>query len=66
MNLLDQLVSIPQVSREVYGYDEENKPNGHCNWVDLGDSRTIMAWVEKDEHFRERIKKIIVDRNLEM
>lgn len=66
MEYLDQLVSIPQVSREVYGYDEENKPNDHCVWVDLGYSRTIRAWVENDEHFRERIKKIVVDRNLEV
>lgn len=58
MDILDELVKLPQVTREVYGYEEASRPNDHCNWIDLGYSRTIMAWVENDEHFRKRMKEI--------
>lgn len=52
---LDYLMSLPQVSREVYGYDESSKPNDHCVWTY---TQSIMGWVETDEHFRERIFEI--------
>lgn len=61
---LDYLMSLPQVSREIYGYDEIDKPNDHCVWTDIGYSQSIMAWVEVDAHFRERIKQV-VDSNKE-
>lgn len=61
---LDYLMSLPQVSREVYGYDEQYKPNDHCIWTDIGYSQSLMAWVEVDAHFRERIKQT-VDSNKE-
>lgn len=56
MNTLDELASLTQVHREIYGYDEENKPNDYCVWTDIGYSRSVMAWVENDAHLRERIK----------
>lgn len=51
-------MSLPQVHREIYGYEENTKPNDHCVWTDIGYSRSVMAWVENDEHFRSRIKEI--------
>lgn len=54
---LDYLMSLPQVSREVYGYDENQKPNDHCTWTTVGYSILKMAWVENDEHLRQRIKE---------
>lgn len=53
---LDCLMNLPQVHREIYGYDEEDKPNDHCVWTDIGYSQSIMAWVENDQHLRERIR----------
>lgn len=61
---LDYLMSLPQVSREIYGYDETDKPNDHCVWTDIGYSQSITAWVETDKHLRERIKQV-VDSNKE-
>lgn len=55
---LDYLMSLPQVSREIYGYDENIKPNDHCVWRDIGYSQSTMAWVENDEHLRNRLKEI--------
>lgn len=57
-------MSLPQVTREVYGYDESIKPNDHCVWTDIGYTQSIMAWVETDEHFRERIKEIKNEANV--
>ena len=54
---LDYLMSLPQMSREIYGYDESDKPNEYCVWADIGYSQYLMAWVEIDEHFRQRIKQ---------
>lgn len=54
---LDYLMSLPQVSREIYGYDESLKPNDYCVWAQTGYSICVMAWVETDEHFRKRIKQ---------
>lgn len=62
---LDYLMSLPQVSREIYGYDEMDKPNEYCIWQEIGYSQSIMAWVEVDAHFRERIKQV-VDSNKEI
>lgn len=62
---LDYLMSLPQVHREIYGYCEEDRPNDHCNWQDIGYSKSLMAWVENDEHFRGRIKEIKLDLNKE-
>jgi hypothetical protein len=53
---LDYLMSIPQVHREIYGYSEDEKPNDHCNWQDIGYSKSLMAWVENDAHLRQRIR----------
>lgn len=53
---LDYLMSLPKIHREIYGYDEEDKPNDHCVWTDIGYSQSIMAWVENDQHLRERIR----------
>jgi len=55
---LDYLMSLPQVSREIYAYDAAEKPNDHCIWTDIGYSQSIMAWVETDAHFRNRLKEI--------
>lgn len=55
---LDYLMSLPQVHREIYGYYEDEKPNDHCVWTDIGYSVSVMAWVETDEHLRERIKEL--------
>lgn len=55
---LDYLMSLPQISREVYGYEEQSKPNEHCVWVNTGYTQIIMAWVEADAHFRSRLKEI--------
>lgn len=55
---LDYLMSLPTVSREVYGYDENIKPNDYCVWVDIGYSERSMAWVENDEHLRCRVREI--------
>lgn len=54
---LDYLMSLPQVSREIYGYDESLKPNDYCVWAQTGYNICVMAWVETDEHFRKRIKE---------
>lgn len=56
---LDYLMSLPQIHREIYGYEEENRPNEHCVWTDIGYSMSVMAWVENDEHLRERIKNCV-------
>lgn len=51
MNLnLDDLLKFKPVSRIIYGYDPDVKPNDHCIW----DSRW-GCWEENDEHFRERL-----------
>lgn len=55
---LDYLMSLPQIGREAYVYCEDEKPNDHCVWTDIGYSQSIMAWVENDAHLRERIKEI--------
>jgi hypothetical protein len=54
---LDYLMSLPQIHREIYGYDENNKPNAYCVWIDIGYTQNNMAWVETDAHLRERIKE---------
>lgn len=55
---LDYLMSLPQVGREIYGYDETDKPNEYCVWTDIGYSRSLMAWVENDAHLRSRFKEL--------
>ena len=55
---LDYLMSLPQIHREIYGYSEEDRPNDHCNWQDIGYSKSLMAWVENDTHIRERMRNI--------
>ena len=60
VNYLDKLASFPQVHREIYGYCEDEKPNDHCVWTDIGYSKSLMAWLENDAHLRERIKEISV------
>jgi hypothetical protein len=63
---LDYLMSLPQVHREIYGYEEENKPNDYCVWTDIGYSKSLMALGgETDEHFRDRIKEIKLDCKIE-
>jgi len=58
ISYLDYLASLPQVSRGIYGYDENDKPNDHCVWSMVGYSILKMAWVETDEHLRQRIKEL--------
>lgn len=54
---LDKIAQIAPMSREIYGADESNKPNDHCNWERLIPTLTSpFGWVENDEHFRSRIK----------
>jgi len=55
MDFLDQLMNIKALVRETYGTDPYNKPNEHCNWVDIGVSMPIWVWQENDAHYRERI-----------
>lgn len=55
---MDYLASLPQVHRQIYGYEEGTKPNDYCVWIDIGYSRSVMAWVENDAHLRERIKGV--------
>lgn len=55
---LDYLMSLTPVSRDIYGHDQDYKPNDYCVWTDIGYSMSLMAWVETDSHFRERIKEI--------
>ena len=38
---LDYLMSLPQVHREIYGYCEDEKPNDHCVWTDIGYSQSV-------------------------
>lgn len=59
-HLLDIMTSIPFSTREIYGHDFNNKPNEHCNWVNLGGVKVdVWVWQENDEHFRSRIRGII-------
>lgn len=61
MSYLDELAKIPPISREVYGDDFDNKPNDHCVWQNISCTTNVhMAWVETDEHLRERIKREFV------
>lgn len=62
MNTLDELTSLTQVHRKIYGYDEEDKPNDHCVWQETGYSISVMAWVENDEHLRSRIKGLVNEK----
>ena len=54
MNFLNELALLSPVSRVIYGSDENDKPNDHCNWDNY-----FGHWKENDEHFRNRIKKAI-------
>ena len=58
MSILDTISKTLPIIRETYGSDVNNKPNDHCNWVDVGYSRNIFVWEENDEHFRNRIKSL--------
>ena len=54
---LDELAKAEPLTRETYGNDPDNKPNDHCVWRrELPTTTSGMAWVENDEHFRNRIK----------
>ena len=52
---LDKLAAIHSVTRDIYGYDEHDKPNEHCTWQSIGFVHEIYAWVETDKHFKERL-----------
>lgn len=60
---LDKLLKINPVSRIIYGYDKNDKPNDYCNWIEyIGLSGNIISyWEENDWHFRQRIKEMIVN-----
>ena len=49
-NVLDRLLKIKPVDRQIYGYDKNNKPNEYCIWDDY-----FNHWVENDLHYRERL-----------
>ena len=48
MSLLDNLISIPAITRINYGNDKERKPNNHCYWSD-GPYESNPHWAENDE-----------------
>lgn len=57
---LDDLATTYAIGRTVYGYDEFDKPNDHCNWErSMPITGALMAWVETDDHLRERISEYL-------
>lgn len=63
MNYLDQFEEILATNRIIYSYKAE-KPNEHCCWQNVGIMREKWAWVENDEHYRERIKKCLKNKKI--
>lgn len=53
---LERFTALVGVRREIYGYDENDKPNNHCFWDAIGFTTDCFAWVENDEHLRSRFK----------
>lgn len=56
---LDNLASTLGVERMVY-YDID-KPNNHCYWAEVVSG--LSAWVEDDEHLRQRLLDKIKEMN---
>ena len=59
-DFLDKWAEILPTIREIYGYDFEIKPNDHCTWATVG---YTYAWVETDEHLRNRLLNSMEDKS---
>lgn len=56
MGFLEDIAKSNPVCRVYYGDDFNNKPNDHCYWSDMD---YLTGWYENDNHFRERLNKVI-------
>lgn len=54
---LDNIGNLFATNREEYGNDKNNKPNDYCVWQNTSlNMYSKYAWVETDEHYRNRIR----------
>ena len=56
MDYFDPTEGYTVTYRIIYSYKPE-KPNDHCVWQCINCLIDLWAWVENDEHYKERIKK---------